>query len=191
MKGRASRRAAGLSETARGTARGEAVLQRPMGAEERGSPAEEEVLFLCFRVGEERYLLDVATVKEVSRVQRLTSVPRAPAGIAGVIDLRGTFIPVVDVRPRLGGGDTAVDPRSSRIVVVGVGGRVAGLLVDALHPVVRFPVAQIHPPPVLALPEGAGCISGLCARAGEAFLVIDAGRLLASGMERTAAPGAA
>jgi len=191
MKGRASRRAAGLAETARGTARGDAAVQRPMGAQERSHPAEEEGLFLCFRVGEERYLLDVATVKEVSRVQRLTAVPRAPAGIAGVIDLRGTFIPVVDVRQRLGGGETTVDPRSSRIVVVGTGGRVAGLLVDALHPVVRYPVSQIQPPPALALPDGAGCIAGLCARAGEAFLVIDAAKLLASGMERTAAPGAA
>jgi purine-binding chemotaxis protein CheW len=152
-----------------------------MGAENRDRPADEEGLFLCFRVAGERYLLDVRAVKEVTRVQRLTPIPRAPEGIAGVIDLRGVFIPVVDVRQRLGGGATTVDPRCSRIVVATVRGRMAGLLVDALHPVVRFPLSQIQPPPPLALAEGPGCISGLCARAGEAFLVIEVERLLAPG----------
>jgi len=174
----------------RGTARGEIASQRPMGAEDGLRPLEEEGLFLCFRVADEQYLLDVRAVKEVSRVQRLTPVPRAPVGIAGVIDLRGTFIPVVDVRQRLGGGPTTVDPRCSRIVVVVVGGRLAGLLVDGLNPVVRFRVSQIQPPPLLALPERAGCVAGLCARAGEAFLLLDVERLLAPGEARAARDGA-
>jgi len=62
--------------------------------------------------------------------------------------------------------------------VAAVGGRVAGLLVDGLHPVVRFPISQIQPPPALTLGEGARFIAGLCARAGEAFLLIDPARLL-------------
>jgi hypothetical protein len=134
---------------------------------------EEEGLFLCFRVGEERYLLDVATVKEVSRVQRLTAVPRAPAGIAGVIDLRGTFIPVVDVRLRLGGGETSVDPRRSRIVVVAWRPR-GQTARDALHPVVRFRCRRSS-----SAGPGAsgwrGMHRGQRSR-GQAFLVIDAAR---------------
>jgi len=166
-------------KNARSDARSAPAWQRPLGGEEQSRAVEEEGLFLCFRVADERYLLEVRHVKEVTRVQRLTMIPRAPEGIAGVIDLRGTFIPVVDVRQRLGFGETVVDPRQARIVVAAVGGRVAGLLVDALHPVVRFPASQIQPPPTLALGEGARFLAGLCARAGEAFLLIDPERLLA------------
>jgi purine-binding chemotaxis protein CheW len=190
VKERTARSVAEIGEAGRVKARGEAAGPRPMNAEDRVC-AEEEGLFLCFRVAEERYLLDVRAVKEVTRVQRLTPVPRSPEGIVGVIDLRGTFIPVVDVRQRLGGGGTIVDPRCSRIVVVVVGGRVAGLLVDALQPVVRFPVSQIQPPPSLALSKGSDFIAGLCSRAGDAYLVIAPERLLALSAERPVAESAA
>jgi purine-binding chemotaxis protein CheW len=190
VKERTARSAAKVGEAFQVGARGEVAGPRPMGAEGH-TRAEEEGLFLCFGVAEESYLLDVRAVKEVTRVQRLTHLPRSPEGIVGVIDLRGTFIPVVDVRERLGRGGTTVDPRCSRIVVVAVGGRVAGLLVDALHPVVRFPVSRIQPPPPMALSDGADFITGLCSRAGEAFLVIAPERLLALPSEPLAPESAA
>jgi purine-binding chemotaxis protein CheW len=143
-----------------------------------GAAAPEEIgMFLCFRVGTERYLLDVANVKEVTRAQHFTPVPHSPSGIAGVIDLRGSFVPIVNMRGRLDLPDAEPD-RLSRIVVAGARGRVAGLLVDQLYPALRVPKSEIHPPPPMARDRGNGFLTGLCARGGHVHMLIDLGRLL-------------
>ncbi|MDP3937830.1 MAG: chemotaxis protein CheW, partial [Deltaproteobacteria bacterium] len=54
--------------------------------------------FLAFRVGDKRYLLEILRVKEVVRMQKMTAMPNSPPAIAGVVDLRGGFIPILDMR---------------------------------------------------------------------------------------------
>ena len=80
-------------------------------------------------------------IREALRMVALTPVPPAPPWVPGVMDLRGTVVPVIDVGARLGTGPTEVT-HDTPIVVVDAGGRVLGLLVDALHglhPVVEDP----------------------------------------------------
>ena len=121
-----------------------------------GERAPEEALAeLCaFRVGEEEYVLDIRRIREIIHPLPVTAVPRAPAWVEGVVDLRGEVLPLIDVRKRLG-----LPPRSSnrraKILVVNVAGRFIALLVDAVSEVVRIPRSAIGPPPAL-MPAASG-----------------------------------
>jgi purine-binding chemotaxis protein CheW len=116
---------------------------------------EDALVELCaFLVGQEEYVLDIRRIREIVQPLPVTAVPRAPAWMEGVIDLRGEVLPLLDVRKRLG-----LAPRTSsrraKILVVNVAGRVLGLLVDGVSEVVRIPRSAIGPPPAL-MPAAGG-----------------------------------
>jgi purine-binding chemotaxis protein CheW len=111
------------------------------------------VILGCFRVGDVHVALDVAQVREVVRWQPVTPLPRAPALIEGVVDLRGVVVPVVDLGRVLSGrpvepGDTA------RIALVEVGGLAMGLLCDDAIEVITADGAALEDPPALATQAG-------------------------------------
>ena len=93
-------------------------------------------------------------MQEIRRVTEITSVPRAPEFIRGVINLRGRILPVLDLRRRLALGEVAMD-RASRIVVVRIRERLLGLLVDGASQVLKVKVSQIEPPPEEVLQRAA------------------------------------
>jgi purine-binding chemotaxis protein CheW len=97
-------------------------------------------------VGEEEYVIDLRRIREILQPLPVTPVPHAPEFLAGVMNLRGEVIPVVDVRKRLGAPGTS--PRS-KVLVVNVAGRLVGLIVDAVAEVVRIPRSASRPPPIV------------------------------------------
>jgi purine-binding chemotaxis protein CheW len=116
---------------------------------ERTTSADERQL-VVFQLGAEFYGVDIARVHEIIRLQAVTRVPRAPAFVEGVINLRGKVIPVVDLRRRFG-LPTAEHTRASRIVVVEIGDQVVGVVVDGVSEVLRVNGATVEPPsPVVA-----------------------------------------
>ncbi len=124
-------------------------------AEARRPPApafgEDPIVHLCaFRVGGEDYAIDVMRVREIIPSVEVTPVPRAPPFIPGVIRLRGEVIPIVDARVRLG-LPAAAPTGKTKFLVVKVGPRRIGLVVDEVTEVVRVPRSEIRPAP--ALPE--------------------------------------
>src|SRR6195256_1892014 len=89
-----------------------------------GAPAVgEERQLVVFQLGAELYGVEIARVHEIIRHQTVTTVPRAPIFVEGVINLRGKVIPVVDLRRRFG-LPTADHTRATRIVVVEIGDQV-------------------------------------------------------------------
>lgn len=100
---------------------------------------------LCLSVDGVRYALAVERVREIVRMRPLTAVPRVPPEVIGVISLRGQVVQVVDLRLRL--GVPALAPtRTHRIVVLhGDERKITGLLVDAVHEVLRVGESAIHP----------------------------------------------
>src|SRR5512139_2783466 len=72
------------------------------GAGERGAAASAQVELLGFQLADEEYAIDVLEVKEIIRIQPITSVPRSPAWIRGIATLRGVIVPIFDLRRRLG-----------------------------------------------------------------------------------------
>ena len=97
---------------------------------------------VVFTLGEEAYGLPIAAVEEVLRMpDRLTRVPRAPAFIEGVINVRGRVVPVIDQRRRFGAEGAASDKR--RLLVASVDGRPAAFVVDSVNEIVQAPAASI------------------------------------------------
>lgn len=106
------------------------------------------VQWVTFRLGEEEYAVDVAQVQEIVRLVAITPVPRAPAHVEGVINLRGRIVPVVDLAMRLG-LPKRDRTTATRIIITQVGDRTVGMLVDAVSEVLRLPSSAIEGAPDL------------------------------------------
>ncbi|MET0429974.1 MAG: chemotaxis protein CheW [Microvirga sp.] len=110
--------------------------------------------FLVFRLGGQDYGLPAAAVEEVVRLpDALTPVPRAPAFVEGVMNLRGRIVPVIDQRRRFALADGA--GRRARVIVVDVDGAPAGFIVDAASEILSVPDERIRATPELAAGEDA------------------------------------
>ena len=133
-----------------------------------------------FAVGAEEYGLELSRVKEVIRTRQVTWLPKAPASVKGVINLRGDVIPIVDLRERLGlsaQGQTA----ASRIIVVEVQGRMVGMVVDVANQVVRVPADQFDPPPPILGDVDRAIVSAVGKIGERLVIMIDVDRLLNAG----------
>lgn len=109
---------------------------------------------VIFRLGTEEFGVPIMTVQEIVRVpETLTRVPKTPAFVEGVINLRGTVLPVIDQRSRLG---LPAVPRSEgqRIMVYTLDGQRTGFIVDSVAEVLRIPRADITPAPTLSETQG-------------------------------------
>ena len=109
--------------------------------------------YLSFSLGSETYAMPIATVAEIIGYTEVTQVPLMPAFIRGAINLRGTVLPVIDQRSRLG---LPAVPRSEgqRIMVYTLDGQRTGFIVDSVAEVLRIPRADITPAPTLSETQG-------------------------------------
>ncbi len=125
--------------------------------------AESEVTLGCFEVAGRTIAIDVANVREVVRWQPVTPLPKSPALIDGVIDLRGALVPVVDLGRAL--NECKVEPSTdTRIVVTETDGLVVGLTVDSAIEVLQVGVASLEDPPALAIHAGYGAARAVVRR---------------------------
>jgi len=182
--------ASGLAEDILGRVEAQAPVETPGGGHSHSlsffaAPAQQpraaaeatEHLATFFLAGEE-YGVEVRQVQEIRRVTEITSVPRAPEFIRGVINLRGKILPVLDLRRRLALGEVAKD-RAARIVVVRIKERLLGLLVDGASQVLKVKVSQIEPPPEEVLQQGGDYIRGVAKLDDRLIILVDLERLLA------------
>jgi purine-binding chemotaxis protein CheW len=109
---------------------------------------------LTFVVGGETYGVDILSIREIIKLREVTEVPRTPRFLIGVISVRGSIIPVVDLRARLR-LPVSEPTRAARILVVVQGGDPYGLLVDSVSGVVRLAESEIElPPSSFAIADG-------------------------------------
>lgn len=134
--------------------------------------------FVTCRVGREEFALDVLSVQEINRMVEITRVPKAPAFVEGVINLRGRIIPVLDLRRRFGLPEIERTARS-RIVVVSIRQRVVGLIVDSVEEVLRIPRSAIEPAPTVGTAVAAEYIQGVAHAHDRLLSVLDLARLVA------------
>jgi purine-binding chemotaxis protein CheW len=145
--------------------------------EERKAVEATEHLATFFLSGEE-YGVDVRLVQEIIRVSEITQVPRAPAFIKGVINLRGRVIPVVDLKRKLGLGEVTESARQARIVVVKVRDRLVGLLVDGASQVLKVPVASVEAAPEEVVEIDANYLRGVAKLQDRLIILMDLPRVL-------------
>lgn len=117
---------------------------------------------VTFRVGEQEYCVDIMVVREIRGWTLPTSLPHAPSYVLGVMNLRGTVVPLVDVSARLGLGPANPDPR--HVVIIAMAGeQVVGFLVSAVSRVLSIPRSAIQPAPELAVQADGPAPAGLIA----------------------------
>lgn len=120
--------------------------------------ADDDTQVVIFRLGAEEFGVPIMSVQEIVRVPEvLTRVPKTPDFVEGVINLRGTVLPVIDQRTRLGMGAIERNDRQ-RIMVYQIGGIRTGFIVDSVAEVLRIPKSQIAAAPELS-PEQRKLIS--------------------------------
>ena len=101
---------------------------------------------LTFKLGQQEYALDIMSVREIRGWTKTTPMPHAPAFMRGVINLRGTVLPVMDLAARLGLPPTETTERNV-IIVVKCNDCMTGLLVDAVSDIIALSADDMQPPP--------------------------------------------
>jgi len=150
----------------------------PVTTEERRQ--NEIIQLVSFELANEEYGIDVLAVREIIRVPTITQVPNTNAALAGIVNLRGTVVPIVSLRQRFGLEDRAKD-RSSRILVMEVGEGLTGFVVDAVAEVIRVSAAEIQPPPSMLQGQTAQeYITGVINRAERLLVVLDLNKLFSA-----------
>lgn len=131
-----------------------------------------------FELADEEYALDISAVQEIVRMSSVTRVPRAPAFVEGVINLRGKIVPVLDLRKRF--GMTPIEPtKATRIIIVEIAGKTVGLLVDGVREVLRLSSDAIEPTPDLVSSDlDAAFLRGVGKLGDRLILLLELSRLL-------------
>ena len=105
--------------------------------------------FLTFRLGAEEYGIDILRVQEIRSYEQPTRIANAPVFIKGVVNLRGTIVPIVDLRVKLGCEKTDIDSFTV-VIVLNVRGRVVGAVVDSVSDVMQLGGDRVKPAPEMA-----------------------------------------
>lgn len=138
----------------------------------------EERQIVVFRLGNELYGADIAVVREVGPLQRVTRVPRTPQYVEGVTNLRGRVIPVVNLRRRMG-LPVSEWTKSTRIAVAELQGGQVGMIVDAVLEVLRVPVTSIEPPTMMVSKVENEFVLGIAKVDERLIILLDLARILA------------
>ncbi|TWJ26385.1 purine-binding chemotaxis protein CheW [Geobacter argillaceus] len=133
--------------------------------------------YLCFRVANENYAINIMEIKEIIKPREVTEVPRVPSYVLGVISLRGVIIPIYDMRRRLGLDDVPGGNRR-RILVVRHREEFAGILVDQVSHVVKLGAADEEQPPAVLDGTGREFVQGIGHHDGSMLILLDLDKIL-------------
>lgn len=106
----------------------------------------QELQVACLRMDEGLYAVDIMRIKEIIRLPKLAPLPRALPFVEGVINLRGSVIPVVDLRKRFG-LPPSENRDTQRLLILSISGQRLGLIVDEVTEMITVPLRELKPPP--------------------------------------------
>jgi purine-binding chemotaxis protein CheW len=134
---------------------------------------------VTFRLGEDRFAVDIQVVERVLRYQEPTAVPKLPDWVEGVLHYQSRVIPVLDLRSRF--TLERIPPRTeTRILVLSAGEHWLGVVVDAVLGVESLAPEQLSPPPALFRGLAAEYLRGIARHDENLLMVLDTDRLLTS-----------
>ncbi|MCX8111553.1 MAG: chemotaxis protein CheW [Syntrophorhabdaceae bacterium] len=139
--------------------------------------------YLTFKLGEEVFAMDVSHVREILEFTGVTKVPKTPDYMRGVINLRGSVVPVLDLRLKFGMSMTEKTVNTCIIVLeVSLEGEkiVLGALVDSVQEVFELDPEQIEPPPRIGIQIKTDFIKGMGKRNDHFIIILDIDRLFTS-----------
>ena len=137
--------------------------------------------YLTFSLGGEMFAVGILNVKEIIEYGHLTEIPMMPTFIRGVINLRGSVVPVIDLSARFGGKTTEVSRRTCIVIVEVSDGEMRhdiGIMVDAVSEVLDIPAGEIEPPPSFGAKIRADFIFGMGKVDGKFVIILNIGKVL-------------
>lgn len=139
--------------------------------------------YITFRLGDELFAINVAQVREVLDLSSITRVPTAPPYMRGVVNVRGSAIPVVDLRLKFGLPQVK-DTVNTRIVVMELDldgeSTIVGGIADSVHDVIELEPGQIEDPPRLAMRWRTELIRGMGKRGDQFIIILDITKVFSS-----------
>ena len=146
--------------------------------------------FLTFTLGEEAFGVEILRVQEIKGYSTITPIPNAPPHVIGLMNLRGAVIPIIDLRRKFG-MPAAEYTKFTVIIVVTVGPKVIGLMVDAVSDVLDLRADEIAPPPEFDASVDVSYLTGLGTSGEQLVTLLDVDRLVALGAVNDGAIGGA
>ena len=135
---------------------------------------------LVFKLGSEEYAVDILKVQEIRGYEKVTPIPRAPDFLKGVVNLRGTIVPVVDLRVKFALPDVTYDTFTV-VIVLRIAGRTVGAVVDGVSDVVHLAGHEMKEPPRLGAIVDSSYLAGVATQGGRMILALDIEKLLSAG----------
>jgi purine-binding chemotaxis protein CheW len=132
--------------------------------------------FVCFKLADEEYAVDITHVQEVIKVRKITVVPQMPDFTLGIVNIRGAIFPVFDLRRKFGLPEKVFDDKT-KIIVATVGNVPLSAVVDDILDNVKIAVSQIKPPPNVRMKIERECISGVVSIDNRLIVILNLGRV--------------
>ncbi|MBF0606764.1 MAG: chemotaxis protein CheW [Candidatus Magnetobacterium sp. LHC-1] len=140
----------------------------------------ETMQYLTFKLAEEVFALDITKVREVLEFSSVTKIPRTPVFMRGVINLRGSVVPVIDMRLKFGMTQTQKSVNTCVIIVeitLGAEKTVLGALVDSVQEVIELEPEKIESPPNIGMHMSTDFIKGMGKRDDVFIIILDIDRI--------------
>ncbi|WCL48989.1 chemotaxis protein CheW [Leptospira sp. GIMC2001] len=133
--------------------------------------------YIIFNLGDEEYAIPISIVEEIVKISNLIRVPKSKSFFAGIMDIRGKVVRMIDLSKKLN-IKLAEDKAPDRAIVIKLGGKSVGIIVDKVSHVVHFPQAQIDPPPPSVKGISSRYIIGVGKKDNRFIILIDIEKIL-------------
>ena len=157
------------------------MMQAPVTNAAAGDqPKQETALeYLAFTLGKEEYGVHILKVQEIRGYETVTRIANAPEFIKGVVNLRGIIVPIVDMRIKFNLGTPTYD-QFTVVIILNVGGRVVGMVVDSVSDVITLSPEQIKPAPEMGTALNTDYLIGLGTVDQRMLILVDIDKLMSS-----------
>jgi len=135
--------------------------------------------FLAFKLGSEEYGIDILRVQEIRSYEEPTRIANAPAFVKGVVNLRGVIVPIIDMRLKFNLSQASYDAFTV-VIVLNIGNRVVGMVVDAVSDVITLTPEQLRPVPEFNSTIASDHILAIGAVEDRMLILVDIGKLMTS-----------
>ena len=139
---------------------------------------------LTFTIGAEEYCIDILKVQEIRGYDSVTRIANTPEYIKGVLNLRGNIVPIIDLRLKLGLGDPTYND-TTVVIILNIGEKVIGTVVDGVSDVITLDAATIRPAPEFGASLDTRYVLGLAPHEERMLILVDIEKLI-SGREMSA-----
>ncbi|TGN19495.1 chemotaxis protein CheW [Leptospira idonii] len=133
--------------------------------------------YIIFNLGDEEYAIPITIVEEIVKITNLIRVPQSKNYFAGIMDIRGKVVRMIDLAKRLN-IKTGAEANAERAIVISIGGKSVGVIVDKVSHVVHFPASQVDPPPPSVKGISSRYITGVGKKDNRFIILIDIEKIL-------------